>query len=227
MTLQLFGVDRCSIGKRVVNLCKRGLSALLPYRPMDGRRQALDAEYSNGLWDYLREVEELSRFSVVVGYCHHLKNRGSILEIGCGEGILQERLNKILYSRYVGVDISPEAISRAAHKADENTWFIAEDANSYVPNERFDIIIFNECLEYFANPLSLVRRYESFLKDDGIYIVSLFVGVDTARTKKIWKMLDSIYPSETETRVSNKKKYTWMIKVYMPRVYRASYNSIA
>jgi 2-polyprenyl-6-hydroxyphenyl methylase/3-demethylubiquinone-9 3-methyltransferase len=183
---------------------------------MDGSKELLDNEYSSGVWDYLRELEELSRFSVIAGYCHHLKDQGSILEIGCGEGILREKLDSAKYSRYVGVDISSEAIRRAAHKEDENNIFVAEDAKTYAPIERFDVIIFNECLEYFSDPLGLVQRYESFLKKDGIYIVSMFVGLDTARTRRIWKMLESVYKAETETRVSNKKGYNWIIKVFSP-----------
>ena len=74
---------------RIVNAWKLWLSTILPYRPLDGRRKVLEAEYSRGVWDYLSGVEELTRFSVVVGYCHYFHKNGSILEIGCGEGLLQ------------------------------------------------------------------------------------------------------------------------------------------
>lgn len=176
----------------------------------------MEAEYSSGAWDYLRGLDELARFSVVVGYCHHFKKIGTLLEIGCGEGILQEKLCPSKYSRYVGVDISPEAIRRASQKQDEKTFFVSEDASIYSPDERFDIIVFNECLEYFDDPLSIVRRYEPFLEKDGIYIVSMFVGIDTVRTKRIWKMLESAYTSEVETQVSNKSELSWIIKVFIP-----------
>lgn len=183
---------------------------------MAGGRELLETEYVSGAWDYLRGLDELARFSVVMGYCHHFKEKGKILEIGCGEGILQERLCPSKYSRYVGVDISPEAIGRASHKQDEKTLFVSEDANIYTPDERFDAIVFNECLEYFDDPLSIVRRYERFLEKDGVYIVSMFVGIDTVRTKRIWKMLESAYTAEVETQVSNKSGWSWIIKVFIP-----------
>jgi SAM-dependent methyltransferase len=201
---------------RLIDLCSYGSSALLPYRPMNGRKEILETEYSNGMWDYLRGSNELARFSVVVGYCHHFKAQGTILELGCGEGILKERLCPLKYSRYVGVDISSEAIRRASNKQDEKSSFVSEDARVYNPNQLFDVIVFNECLEYFKDPLSLVRRYERFLEKNGAFIVSIFVGTDTVRSKRIWKMLDSVYSTEAETRVSTKPGYSWIIKVFMP-----------
>jgi 2-polyprenyl-3-methyl-5-hydroxy-6-metoxy-1,4-benzoquinol methylase len=200
----------------VVNAGKRWLSGVLPYRPMNGGKEVLNAEYSNGTWDYLRDVEELSRFSVVVGYCHYFKDNGSILEIGCGEGILQERLDHSRYSRYMGVDISSQAIGRASQREDQKTSFVAQDAKSYSPNEKFDLIIFNECLEYFDDPLGLVKRYDRFMNPDGLHIVSMFAGIDTARTRRIWKMLESKYTVETETKVSNRAGYIWVIKAIKP-----------
>ena len=164
----------------------------------------------------MRGTTEVSRFSIVMGYCHYFRPEGKILEIGCGEGILQERLCPTRYSRYIGLDISTEAIKRASRKQDEKTFFVREDAAVYVPDTRFDLIIFNECLEYFDAPLSILRRYETFLETDGLYIVSMFVGTDTVRTKRIWKNLEAIYRLEAETHVSTKKGYSWLIKVLIP-----------
>lgn len=63
-----------------------------------------NAEYEAGRWTYLGQLPELARFSVLIGY--HFKPGGSILDIGCGEGVLYERMQAHGYSRYVGVDLS-------------------------------------------------------------------------------------------------------------------------
>jgi 2-polyprenyl-3-methyl-5-hydroxy-6-metoxy-1,4-benzoquinol methylase len=208
--------DLSDLLARFANAWKRALSSVLPYQPMPGGSEVLDREYSGGEWDYLRELDELSRFSVIAGYCHCLKPHGSILEIGCGEGILQERLDAAKHSRFIGVDISAAAISRAAHKQNERTTFVAADASSYCPDEAFDVIIFNECLEYFTDPVGLVRRYERFLKPGGTFIVSMFVGLDTTRTARIWRMLMPVYRVAAGTSVTNHRGYTWVIKVLSP-----------
>lgn len=202
--------------QQLVNLWKRWFSRILPYQPMKGDEEILNNEYSEGYWDYLRGSSELPRFCVVAGYCHYFKEGGSILEIGCGEGILQEKLNPSQYSRYVGVDISAEAISRASSKQSDKISFIVSDASSFSPDEKFDIVVFNECLEYFDDPLSLVKDYESFLKNNGLFIVSMFVGTDTVRTKRIWKLIESSYILNETAKVTTKTGYSWIIKVFNP-----------
>lgn len=195
---------------------KKQLSAILPYQPMKGEKEVLETEYAKGSWDYLRNINELPRFSIVAGYCHYFNEMGTILEIGCGEGILQEKLNPDKYKRYVGIDISEEAIRRAAHKQDEKNGFQAEDASTFIPSEKFDIIVFNECLEYFDDPQKLVKRYEPFLEKNGIFIVSMFAGTDTVRTKRIWRILESVYSVKAKATVSTRYSYFWNIKVLVP-----------
>jgi 2-polyprenyl-3-methyl-5-hydroxy-6-metoxy-1,4-benzoquinol methylase len=170
-------------------------------------------QYSNGYYDYLKDIGELAHYSITVGYCHYLKPVGAILDVGCGEGILQERLNYDKYSRYVGIDISEEAISRASHKRDAKTAFIAADVHTFSPGEQFDIIIFNECLYYFDDPVAVVRKYELFLKEHGLFIASI---CDHESTRHIWKMLEAVYSLKDEVRVSHRLNLSWTIKVFTP-----------
>jgi SAM-dependent methyltransferase len=205
-----------SVGQKLVNYWTKWLSGILPYEAMKGGKELLENEYSAGTWDYLRGINELPRLFVVAGYCHHFNEVGSILEIGCGEGVLQEQLNPYQYSRYVGVDISTEVIKRTSHKQNEKNSFVVADANNFEPSECFDVIVFNECLEYFEEPLKLVKRYEPFLKKNGVFIVSMYVGVDSIRTKRIWKMIETEYIPEETTKVSTRQNYSWIIKVFIP-----------
>lgn len=198
----------------MIKALRRGLSLVLPYRRMRGGREKMDSDYTHGKWDYLRGIEELGRFSILVGYCHFLKPGGRILEIGCGEGILPERLDPARYARYVGIDVSAEAIQRA--RSDGKTAFVCAEAATWEPGEAFDLIVFNECLEYFDDPLALVRRYEPGLAPGGAFLVSMFAGIETARTQRIWKWLESVYAVEDATRVTNRAGLTWVLKVLRP-----------
>jgi SAM-dependent methyltransferase len=205
--------------RRLFERCSYLLSLLRPYQPLAGGKQLLDAEYAEGVWSYLKDLDELSRFSVVAGYCHHFAPGGAILEIGCGAGTLQERLCPGQYSRYTGVDVSSEAIARAAAvKRSSAVEFVEADAIVFVPQETFDIILFNECLYYFSDPVSLLRRYQDFLGIQGYFVVSMFESQDNSRTKKIWKALAlANYTTPTSSIIINQHGLSWLIKVLRPR----------
>jgi 2-polyprenyl-3-methyl-5-hydroxy-6-metoxy-1,4-benzoquinol methylase len=189
-------------------LAKSLLFKILPYRPIEVTREDWDAQYTSQSWDHLKQLSELARYSVIVGYSHYFKQAGSILDIGCGEGVLQEKLRPHKYARYVGIDISPEAIWSASIKQEARTFFCCADAKTYNPDNRFDIIIFNECLYYFKNPLYVVRTYERFLKENGLIIVSMYVG---DRTKKIWGILENFFTIEDSTLITNRSGTSWRI----------------
>src|SRR4051812_44602632 len=73
-----------------------------------------NAQYASGRWAFVGQLSELTRFSVLVGYLRHFIAGGSILDLGCGEGFLAQKLHPSDYSRYVGVDFSTAAIGKAA-----------------------------------------------------------------------------------------------------------------
>jgi 2-polyprenyl-3-methyl-5-hydroxy-6-metoxy-1,4-benzoquinol methylase len=195
---------------------KRLATNLLPYSPIPGGRDLLEQQYARYVLHAMWSLNELPRFGIVTAYCRFFRDGGSILDIGCGEGMLQERLCSTSYSRYLGVDISQEAVNRALARATERVSFVREDAAVFTPDERFDVIIFNECIYYFDDPVAVARHYEQFLNEDGIFIISMFVG-DTARTRKVWKMLDRVYRIRAASRVTTKPGFTWIVKVYSPK----------
>jgi 2-polyprenyl-3-methyl-5-hydroxy-6-metoxy-1,4-benzoquinol methylase len=190
------------------------LTKVLPYRPDLATRTEWEQQYSRGRWDYLRGTGELARYSIISGYCYYYKSSGAILDSGCGEGLLKERLHLHAYSHYIGIDISAEAIKTALGRRDDKSTFILADANTYIPQMAFDIIVFNECLFHFENPLSLMQRYEPFLNDDGLYIASI---VSHDKTLSIWKIVESCYLPEDAVEIAHMSGLAWRIKVYRPK----------
>jgi SAM-dependent methyltransferase len=209
-TLKRVGIEAVNGGHKLVSL-------LRPYEPMGQGRELLDAQYASADWDYLRSIGEAPRFGVVSAYCRQLASNGSVLEIGCGEGFLLEHLDRSRYRHFTGIDISSVAIDRARALEDDRTTFLCTDAESYVPDRSHDLIVFNEVLEYFDDPLALVQRYEPFLTGDGSFVASMFAGIRTARSRRIWKALAAAYDITAHTRVSTHRSYLWNIKVLRPR----------
>jgi 2-polyprenyl-6-hydroxyphenyl methylase/3-demethylubiquinone-9 3-methyltransferase len=195
------------------HLSKQLLFRILPYRrdPFDHDR--IETMYLSHGYEHWKGIAELARYSVVAGYCHFCKPGGAVLDVGCGEGILHSRLDASKYVRYVGIDFAAPAIERASLNQDDKAVFIHADAANFTPQEKFDVIVFGECLYHFDDPLSIVRRYERFLDGDGLFIVSICNDASTAR---IWKMLAANYAEVDHAVVSGSSRFAWTIKVFRP-----------
>jgi SAM-dependent methyltransferase len=170
-----------------------------------------EALYRRGAWRFLAQLDELSRYSVICGYINYLAPRSAILDIGCGEGVLLDRLGPDGYGRYVGLDLSEAAISRLRSRQNQATRFLRADAETYIPDEIFDVIVFNESLYYLHDPLAVAERYAGSLKPYGIMVVSLFQG--SARARAIRALLQRRLALIDETHIKHPPK-SWVCGVY-------------
>ena len=171
--------------------------------------QTWEAQYAAGKWDFLAGLSELSRFSVLAGYIWQLKPGGSVLDTGCGQGALLRRLPSDAYSRYVGIDLSPSAISVAREQQNERSTFLAADCEEYSPEGQFDVMVFNEVLCCLSDPLRIVKRYVHSLNPGGLILVSLCTAARGSATV-LWR-LKQAYATVDEVRlVHGVRKVTWI-----------------
>lgn len=140
-----------------------------------------DAQYAAGDWAYMGRLDEISRYGTIVAYLTALAPKGAVLDVGCGDGVLFQRLRGSGYSRYVGIDLSAVAIAARTEDEDGRTTFVQADAERYEPADLFDAIVFNESLYYFHEPLATLRRYMPALRQGGIAIVSLYTASRRSR----------------------------------------------
>lgn len=200
------------ISSKVLALIPRLRVPLEPYQAEVHSADLWDEEYVNGRWNHLGDVSELSRFSIVVGYCAFLKPDGFILEVGCGPGILMRRLRKVGYANYCGVDQSKKAIEQAKVHENEITRFEVADAETFQPLERYDVIVFNEMMFYLANPRETFLRYAKHLRPGGVLIISMYRADNILR---MWSLLEGVAPiCDSVTVINSAKGLTWDIKVY-------------
>lgn len=194
----------------------RKLPALARYRGRGDAplpREIWEAQYRRGEWSFLRELDQMMRYSVIAGYVQTLKRDGNLLDVGCGEGLLLERLCGTEYSKFVGIDISQTAIERAQEKHYPRSSFACIDARDFSTDENFDAIIFNEVLYYFPDPLAVARKYCDCLRPGGLLITSLYGGSDRARA--IARLLKKTYRSIDEVEINSHGK-RWIIDVFSP-----------
>lgn len=87
----------------------------------------------------------------------HVKGIGTVLDYGCGSGILALVAAKLGVPQVVGVDIDPQALEAAGHNAQRNhaevAYFLPEAfAQAYPEGERFEVVVAN----ILAGPLQLM-----------------------------------------------------------------------
>jgi trans-aconitate methyltransferase len=168
-------------------------------------QQEWENEYESGSWERLNALSERAHSAVVLSYVVSFRPASSILELGCGEGILFRDLQKFPYTQYIGVDISHYAIEQCLQFVDDKTMFIADNAETYRPASSFDVIILNESIYYFTEPINTMRRYANYLTKDGVFVLSIY---DNLRTRPIRRALKEEFHLVDETAVK-KTQGTW------------------
>ncbi|HEY2922456.1 MAG TPA: class I SAM-dependent methyltransferase [Candidatus Binatia bacterium] len=176
-------------------------------------REIWEAQYHDGQWAFLEELEQVTRYSIIAGYIHALARKGALLDVGCGEGILLDRLGARDFSKYVGIDISQTAVELARKKRSGRSTFFQASAEHFVPAESFDAIIFNEVLYYFADPLAVAQRYSAWLRPRGLFISSLYMDSDRARATA--RLLKRAFQTIDEVKVTSNAN-TWQISAFAP-----------
>jgi 2-polyprenyl-3-methyl-5-hydroxy-6-metoxy-1,4-benzoquinol methylase len=186
-----------------------------PRSTMHATAAIADDEYARGRWDYLQNREEMSRYAVIAGYCMHGGSVSSVLDLGCGSGLLHHWLGRRGKLDYVGVDISKVAIDDARQQcADGSADFIAMDLATYTPDRKFDVIIFNEVLYYFDQPGEILKHFSKFLNGYGYFVVSLWDGADG---RLAWRRSRDSLVVVDAVRTSHSSGLSWQIRLCRPR----------
>lgn len=106
------------------------------------------------------------------------------LDVGCGEGRIINKLASLFpNSTFTGMDLSQEAISKAAQTAKENglknVEFIVRDLSDFdqsAPTEKYDFISTFDAIHDQGKPLNVLKGIQKALKTDGIYLMQDISG---------------------------------------------------
>lgn len=157
---------------------------LLSYGPTPVKKLFWDREFANGKWNFIDDTAG----DCVYSHLERFAANKSILDLGCGPGNTANELAPV-YQKYVGMDISEEALAKARRRSEQNgradkNSFEQGDFLSYVPKQKFDVILFREAMYHV--PLGKVKeildRFSHYLAADGVFIVRMYI-VENGKTK--------------------------------------------
>ncbi len=176
------------------------------------RQQRWNRQYKSGRWDKLKDDIEAVRYQKIIDYTVEFgPENASILDLGCGEGILAERMASTKYSYFLGMDFSSVSIAKANHLTLRNTEFICADIHNFQPKQTFDVIIFNEVFYYIheTEKQNVMDRMIACLNDNGIIITSIY-----REGLGCWKYFDQLDQLNFESITTTNENTYWKVGVY-------------
>lgn len=141
------------------------------------RKIRWNRQYKKGRWEYLKNDVEAPRYSKIVGAIkQHAKTQPTVLDLGCGEGVLRMRLENESIGYFLGIDFSKVSIKNATKYNFKNSDFQVADLHYYKPPQEFDVIVFNEAFYYINDAVraKVLNRVLGTLKKGGLLITSIF-----------------------------------------------------
>ncbi len=176
------------------------------------RKQRWNKQYKKGRWDNLRNPIEAERYYTIMRFIElYAKPQPSILDLGAGEGVLNEYLDDEIFSYFLGMDFSDVSIQKAKARKFPKAEFVTADIHTYVPNQKFDVIIFNEAFYYIHNSekQNVLDRMLSHLTTDGILIVSIYrEGIGC------WEYFEKLQKLDFTVVKTDQEKTYWKVGVY-------------
>lgn len=124
---------------------------------------------------------EGSILPLVPGLTDRLESGIDVLDVGCGSGRALNRMARLYpNSRFVGYDISEEAVARAREGAEKqgltNARFEVRDVAEFGETEGYDLITTFDVIHDQAKPAAVLAGIFRALRPDGVYLMQDIAG---------------------------------------------------
>ena len=101
------------------------------------------------------------------------KSTKRVLEVGCGEGIFAAAIKHSRNAECWGIEIESVAASKAKQTLDKVLVGDIVDLLPKLPNDYFDLIVFNDVLEHMVDPFFVLASIQSKLTPKGYVLSSI------------------------------------------------------
>lgn len=179
------------------------------------RRRRWNKQYRKGRWDSLKSEKEANRYFQIIDFMKKYGPKNpSILDLGCGDGVLRERMDGFDFDKFKGIDFSTVSIAKAKAKNLLKSEFDARDIIHFIPEQSYDIIVFNEVFYYIpdAEKHRVLALISNHLNQGGIIITSIFrKGIGSW---PYFKENPNLKEIDFQTVTSSEENRYWKIGVY-------------
>jgi 2-polyprenyl-3-methyl-5-hydroxy-6-metoxy-1,4-benzoquinol methylase len=187
------------------------VAGVRPYRRRyDLEPAKWDADYASGSLDHYGDIRQRSRYAVLAGYVEDARPR-TILDLGCGVGLLRGYLEHVGFERFVGIDPSEVAVEQGNGSGFSRTQFKV----GLVPDGTYDVIICNEMLYYVEDLDDLFARITASLSESGRLVTSIYKHPGDFALHHL--LAKRFRPIDTVDLRSTVSKHRWKLGTYAAR----------
>ena len=139
-------------------------------------KELIKQRFRRKLKDYNSNAEIQKQMATKLLNFMPQKKFDSVLEIGCGTGLLTNLMNQQCeFENYKALDIVEEC-ENYIKKINSKIEFISSDIEEYVKigSEKFDLIISNASLQWIENLPGFIKKLTEKLNNNGILLFSTF-----------------------------------------------------
>jgi 2-polyprenyl-3-methyl-5-hydroxy-6-metoxy-1,4-benzoquinol methylase len=126
-----------------------------------------DRGYAKGEHDHYEGVPDRSRYGAIAGYLGAVPGKLDILDIGCGTGVMRERIPDQIVGSYTGVDTAPSALAKARTRGFSDSVFLEN-----TPRRQFDAVIANDMLYLVPEIGSFLDHLKQLVRPGGLFVTS-------------------------------------------------------
>lgn len=143
-------------------------------------------------------------------------NALKILDVGCGEGLLGQRLLDKGAREVVGIEIAPEVSKRAGKNLTQVLHGNIEEMELAFDKGYFDCMIFADVLEHLKDPLLTLKKLRQNLSDSGVVVASIpnvgYLGILNMLAQGHWSYQDHGILDRTHLRFFTRKEILTLFK---------------
>jgi SAM-dependent methyltransferase len=131
----------------------------------------LEKLYQKSILTYDNEITNLvdTYFENLKPILKKLPKNANILEIGCGNGFILEKIYQSGYKNVFGIEPSTDAVSKAS-KNIKNKITINMFKNNLFPKNKFDLIFLFQTLDHIPNPNEFIKECYRISNQGGYFL---------------------------------------------------------